>query len=160
MDHTSQEWLNGVHLFIFHKKSNCFYESIRFCMILDGPCKSGVAEWCPFIWFSQKTNCLGTFLILPDSCVFTRQRLHEPYKSGVAEWCPFIYFSQNSHFFGEHVRKSVLFWKIPPPWRGGGGDGDGGRISQGVQALVPLRPGIKYPRKGKPLTPTYNLSIF
>ena len=26
MDHTSQEWLNGVHLFILHKK--CFYEHL------------------------------------------------------------------------------------------------------------------------------------
>ena len=32
-------------------------------------------------------------------------------------------------------------------------DNDGKRI-QGVQAHVPLRPGMKYSRKRKPLTPT------
>ena len=41
-----------------------------------------------------------------------------------------------------------------PPSQGNGGDGDGGRrIPQGAQAPVPLRSGIKYPRKGNPLTP-------
>ena len=55
MDHTSQEWLNGVHLFAFHKNLT-FCENVIFCMILHGPYKSGVAEWRPFICFSQKSN--------------------------------------------------------------------------------------------------------
>ena len=33
MNHTSQEWLNGVHLF-FSTKKQLYYESIRFCVIL------------------------------------------------------------------------------------------------------------------------------
>ena len=33
MDHTSQEWLNGVQLFIF-PQNHLFYENIIFCMIL------------------------------------------------------------------------------------------------------------------------------
>ena len=41
-------------------------------------------------------------------------------------------------------------------WSQGGDDDDGVPriIFQGVQAQVPLRPGMKYSRKGKPLTPT------
>ena len=47
----------------------------------------------------------------------------------------------------------MFFCKITPPSPQGGGDDGGGRILQGVQAHVPLRPGMKYSRKGKPLTP-------
>ena len=62
----------------------------------------------------------------------------------------FHIFPLKNVFFGENVR--ISFCKIPPS-PPGGGDGDGGIISQGVQAHVPLRPGMKYSRKGKPLTP-------
>ena len=46
-------------------------------------------------------------------------------------------------------QKDFFCKSLPPPSQGG----DGGRILQGVQAHVPLRPGMKYSRKGKPLTP-------
>ena len=51
--------------------------------------------------------------------------------------------------------KRVASIRYPSKGDGGGGDGDGAprRILQGVQAQVPLRPGMHYPRKGKPLTP-------
>ena len=78
--------------------------------------------------------------------------LYGPCKSGVAEWCPYIYPPQFLFY------KSMIFCKsLPPPSQGG--DGGGGRILQGVQAHVPLRPGMKYSRKGKPLTPIKVLSI-
>ena len=61
-----------------------------------------------------------------------------------------------------NMTKYFIFW-WNMRWRrrevaahgGGGGDGaDGGRISGRVQAPIPSHPGIKYPVRDPPLTPT------
>ena len=47
-----------------------------------------------------------------------------------------------------------ILLRLPPTGDDGGGNGNGGgRISDQVQALIPLRPGIKYPVRAPPLTP-------
>ena len=109
----SQEFLKVRILFVFTQKIY-FLESIRksvICILetldlysgstrsvffftrqrLDGPYKSGVAEWCPFFTFLKQV----TFYENIRFCMI----LDGPYKSGVAEWCPCIYLSQKALHF-------------------------------------------------------------
>ena len=87
-----------VSIHLFFTKANFFNENVRFCMILDGPYKSGVAELCPFVYFSQKNEffyeSIRFCMILVcsqdiDSMNHTSQ-----------EWLNGVHLSMFSHTFG------------------------------------------------------------
>ena len=155
---------NPAGAFFFGKKVTVIFFKAKFWYFNDFSSKQARCRWVPTpqgLFFRQKKRPLYFLKPYFDILMIFHQN-HWFYENKKEFW------RNCGHFGGSSASVSLLCVRIERIWLlsnylifgdggddgDGDGDGDGGRISGRAQAPIPSHPGITYPVRAPPLTPT------